>query len=177
VNEANLHRHLTDEQFTDLLLGTVPPVVAAHLEACSICKEEAAQVSTAIGSFEAESRLWAERRAATRPAIEPTRRPVWSGSWLPRPASLAAAVAVVVVAAFGISHRGSGTGAPAEGTEQAVAAPPAQPVPASTLQADNQLLTAIDGELRWNDQSPAGVYGLKSDTRAARAKHAAEVSN
>jgi hypothetical protein len=183
VNEPNLDPHLTDEQFTELLLGAVPPSVAAHLECCAVCKREAAQISTAIGSFEAESRLWAERRAATRPALQPTHMPGWAASWLPRPAALATAVvivAVVIVGAFGISHRiAKPTAAPAEGSGQAVVSEvqPIQPVPTSTLQADNELLSAIDGELRWNDQSPATVYGLKSETHAAQARHAAEVSN
>ena len=70
--KSHLANHLTDEQFADLLLGANPAAVQAHLKACSACAEEADRVAGAIGSFEQQqTRLWAERRAATSPMLTP----------------------------------------------------------------------------------------------------------
>ena len=88
--------HLTDAQFTDLLLGTIPHAVTAHLEACPQCAEEAHRVSGAIGSFAQQSQLWAERRAAARPMLQPACQPLLS--WLDRPAAWSAAAATLVLA-------------------------------------------------------------------------------
>jgi hypothetical protein len=49
--------HLSDTEFTDLFLGSIPPSVTGHLETCATCAEEARRVSGAILSFERESRL------------------------------------------------------------------------------------------------------------------------
>ena len=101
--------HLTDEQFTDLLLGTSPAAVTAHLSACPQCAQEAQRVSGAIGSFAQQSRLWAERRAAAAPPLHardwqpafpwlhiPTSPQAWAASGSP----------VALALGIGISLRG-----------------------------------------------------------------------
>jgi hypothetical protein len=51
--------------------------------------------------------------------------------------------------------------APGDSVEQVSAVPNAARVTPSKLKADNQLLSAIDGELR-ADAAPESLYGLKS---------------
>src|ERR1700757_1127786 len=93
--------HLTDEQFAGLLLGANPAAVRAHLKACSACAEEADRVAGAIGSFEQQTRLWAERRAATSPMLLPV--PASAFAWLLRPQAWTAAVlAIALAAGFGV---------------------------------------------------------------------------
>ena len=58
--------HLSDEQFMELLMGGSTAQVQAHLAECAECRAEAERVGGAIGDFSEQSRLWAERRAATR---------------------------------------------------------------------------------------------------------------
>lgn len=156
--------HLTDAQFTELLLGTNPPAVRAHLDACPQCAKEAEQVSGAITGFEQQSRLWAERRAASSSALTPGRES--ASSWLHRPqAWTAAALALALATGIGISVRHN------QPVQRAAAAAPApttpQPSPA-TLKADNDLLTAIDGELRADDSTSASVYGLTTASHSSR---------
>jgi hypothetical protein len=165
--------HLTDEQFTDLLLGTSPSTVRAHLKECAQCSQEAERVSGAIAGFEQQSRLWAERRAAALPALQDDRRPGFA--WIDRPqAWAAAALTVVLGVGIGVSlhqdHRLA--------LQQTVApVQPATVVSPATLKEDNELLSAIDGELRADESTAASVYGLTAATHGARNKSAKRMSN
>jgi hypothetical protein len=167
--------HLTDEQFTDLLLGTSPSSVRAHLKACPQCAEEAARVSGAIGSFAEQTRLWAERHAASHPVLVPQRQPVFE--WLHRPSAwTAAALAFALAAGIGVSVRNQHT-RPIQ--QQAVVAKPAAvpQVSPATIQADNELLSAIDGELRADESTSASAYGLDTNSRSTRTRASKRVSD
>jgi hypothetical protein len=158
--------HLTDAQFTDLLLGTPPPAVREHLNACTQCAAEAERVSGAIGSFRQHSSLWAERRAATRPPAHLPHR-TSAFAWLHRPqAWTAASLAIALAVGIGVSVHNAHT---RNAQQQPVAQvqPSAQLSPA-TLKADNELLSAIDGELREDESTPASVYGLNTASHRAR---------
>jgi hypothetical protein len=176
--------HLTDEQFTGLLLGTIPPAVSAHLKACPRCAEEAERVSGAIASFEQQSRAWAERRAASRPSNGFDRKPAFV--WLQiagRPQVwVAASLAIALAAGIGagirtelrISHRDdlAQTVVP-----QPVKAQPAAAVTPATLKADNELLSAIDGELSAEAAPSPSVYGLTAGDHPARSRAAKRIAN
>jgi len=167
--------HLTDDQFTELLLGAIPPQVAAHLKQCAHCAEEAERVSAAIGSFEHESRIWAERRAASLP-MPPARQPMLT--WLPARAGWASATAAVaLVLGVGALHFRGAVGVRPGVTPAIATAQPAAEVSPATLQADNALLAAIDGELRESDALPSSAYGLKLDSNAGRVKPGKRMSN
>jgi hypothetical protein len=162
--QSHLTNHLTDEQFADLLLGANPAAVQAHLKACSACAEEADSVAGAIGSFELQTRVWAERRAATSPILTPTSSPAFA--WLHRPqAWTAAALAIALAAGFGIAARNHH--APAAQT-QVAKVQPTPVVSPSTLKSDNELLSAIDGELRADESTPAIAYGLNTSAHGVR---------
>jgi hypothetical protein len=171
--------HLTDAQFTDLLLGTIPPDVIAHLETCPHCAEEAQRVSGALGSFAQQSRLWAERRAAARPAQTPTRQApfVWLG--VPPVAWLAATL--ILAAGIGLFHRAQ---RPFSAPQQVAAIQSASQghaaaatVTPATLKADNALLSAINGELSANAAPSASAYGLTASHRSTRSQPASGISN
>jgi len=167
--------HLDDEQFTDLLLGATSPSISAHLKVCAQCQEEADRVSSAIGSFEQQSRLWAEREAATHPRIA-ARRPAYA--WLLNPAPAWAAAAVVIALIFGLVLRSSHSdfGHPSQANPAVATVQPAAVSPA-TLDADNALLAAIDGELHADDVPSSSDYGLTLSERPTRGKSARRVSN
>ena len=172
--------HLTDAQFSDLLLGATPAPVRAHLEACPQCSAEAERVSLAIGSFEQQSRLWAERGAASQPILVSHRQPAFS--WLHRPpAWTAAALAVALAAGIGVAVRNDipsvHKGHPQAVQQQLATAQPAPPVSPATLKADNALLSAIDGELRADESAPAALYGLTATSRGPRARAPKRIAN
>jgi hypothetical protein len=176
-SERQFSGHLTDEQFTELLLGATSPSISAHLKVCKQCSEEAERVSGAIGSFEQQSRLWAERETAARPRIE-ARRPAYawlSPAWLSSgPAWAAAAAAVALVFGLLFHSAGGGSSQPRPEIAMATAQPVATP---STLQSDNALLAAIEGELRTEDAPSANAYGLESGVRTNHARPGKRVRN
>lgn len=170
--------HLTDDQFTDLLLGAVPPDVAAHLAVCARCEQEAAQVSGAIGSFEQQSRLWAERRAWSTPLHSavpaPLRTRMQAGLRLPRASSAwyAAAASLVLALGIGLAHRAApGPTLPAAAHQAAVDVTP------SRLIEDNALLSAIDGELSAEAAPLAAMYSLNLNQHHGRARTAKGIAN
>jgi len=180
--------HLTDAQFTDLLLGAIPAQVASHLEACGQCAEEVERVSGAIGSFEQQSRLWAERRVAAQPMRAPGRQTLLA--WLNVPGGRAAwagaALAIVLVAGIGIGigigHRGGQTAALRRDQRPVAALLPgpaasAPEVPTATLKADNALLSAIDGDLSAEAAPSPSAYGLTVGRSPARARPAKGIPN
>jgi hypothetical protein len=168
----NQQSHLSDEQFSDLLCGANSPAIKAHLEACAQCAEEADKFSLALGSFEQQSRLWAERRAASQPILVSHRQPAFP--WLHRPqAWTAAALAIALAAGIGVAVRNDVSGhkdQPRVAQQQIATSKPAPAVSQATLKADNELLSAIDGELRSDASAPAAMYGLTSTSRSARAR-------
>lgn len=167
----NQHQHLTDEQFTDLLLGASPASVQAHLRSCAQCAAEAERVSAAIGSFQQQSRLWAERRAATLPAVQPKSAPAF---WPLRPQAWAAAALVLAIAAgFGVAVREHH----AHGAKVEVATNQSAPqVAPATLKSDNELLAAINVELNADDSTPASVYSLTAARHGNHAQSARKMS-
>jgi len=188
--------HLSDEQFTGLLLGTISPAVGAHLKVCAQCAEEAERVSGAIASFEQESRAWAERRAASRPSLGQDRQPVFA--WLQlagrSQAWTAAALAIVLAVGIGAGVRTgigtgnrTGTGVSHQEDRAAAAAPAAVPqvakakaaavVTPASLKADNELLSAIDGELSAEAAPSASAYGLTVSIHPAGSRAAKRISN
>jgi hypothetical protein len=169
----NQQSHLSDAQFSDLLLGANPPAVRAHLEACPQCSEEAERVSLAIGNFEQQSRLWAERRAASQPILASHRQPAFP--WLHRPqAWTAAALAIALAAGIGVTARNDHQRAV---PQQVAMTQPAPAVSPATLKADNELLSAIDGELRADESTPATMYGLTVTSHGVHARAPKRISN
>ena len=176
--------HLTDEQFADLLLGSESASVQAHLKACSQCVSEADRLSGAIGDFNTQSRLWAERQAAVRPILSPDRQSAFT--WLHRPqAWAAAALAVALAAGIGVSAlRDHTRAAQTIATQSSIAqsadaqAQPAAQVTPATLKADNELLSAIDGELQAVDEStPASEYRLSTTSNEDMTKQTKRTTN
>jgi hypothetical protein len=181
----NQFTHLTDEQFADLLLGASPAAVTEHLGACPRCAQEAQRVSGAIGSFAQQSRLWAERRAASlsahSPEHDPGRQPAFPWLHIPtRPqAWTVAGLAVALALGIGISLRIDHL-RPAEprgGQQVAAKLQPAAVVSPTILKSDNALLTAIDGELRADDSTTSGMYGLSGSSRGVHSRSAKRTSN
>jgi hypothetical protein len=171
VEQSHLTNHLTDEQFADLLLGSNPAAVQAHLKACSACAEEADRVAGAIGSFEQQTRLWAERRAAATPVL--TSAPSRAFPWLHRPqAWTGAALTLALAAGFGVAARNHHASESSTQNAKVQATPRVTP---STLKADNALLYAIDGELRADESTPAIAYGLNTPSHGVHTRQTKRV--
>jgi hypothetical protein len=141
--------HLTDDQFAELVSGAPPASARSHLAGCPACAAEAAEFRNAVTGFSQQSKLWAERRTATHPALNAS--PLPALTWTMRTTGLAAALlALIVTVGVNIERHQAG---PLATSQQDVHTIAAAPVSAATLKADNDLLSAIDGELRVTDST------------------------
>jgi hypothetical protein len=186
--QADCNLHLSDEQFTELLLGEIPVGAQAHLLTCAQCSDEAERVLDAIGDFAQQSRLWAERRTASWPIPVVDRRIALGGrfhlpAWMLRSQAqlrpqmwLVAALTLALVSGGGFSlHRGY-----VSSVQRAVAIAPVSQsaaVAPATLKADNELLSAIDGELRADESASASQYGLDVSSSVGRNRTAKRIAN
>lgn len=168
--------HLSDEHFAGLLFGSASSEVRAHLEECAQCALEAERVGTAIGSFESDSRLWAERHAATTPVVYPARQPI--PAWLQVPTAWAvAAVAMVIATTVGLPRMGYRSAPAASNAAMVSTASVRAEVPAATIKSDNELLSAIDGKLSAGDTPSAQFYGLQGEELGVQGSTSHEVAD
>jgi hypothetical protein len=134
--------HLSDEQFTELLMGGSPARVQAHLQECAKCRAEAERVGGAIGDFSEQSRMWAERRAAERPLRTAERAPRAAEresvlAWLVRPQAWAgAALAIALAVGIGMTMEREHSRTAQADAAKAQAGVAAARVEATTAQAE-----------------------------------------
>jgi anti-sigma factor RsiW len=158
--------HLSDAQFTEILLGTESTSTQAHLRVCSRCTEEAAHVAGAVGDFKSQSKLWAERRSATHVPVTAHRNRESSWSRRPQAWTAAALVALLAVGA-GLTIHKEHPSPPSSGVAQTRKLTSVSP---ATLKADNDLLTAIDGELQADDSTSVSAYMPSANSQTNRTK-------
>lgn len=165
--------HLTEDELDGVLIEGATPQVAAHLASCESCQQRFDQVAQPLASFRAVSLAWSERRSATLPvAVTPQPSAAWGRrlGWIGATAA-AALLVVLAPARFGDAHPAAGPSvsagpvavvagtpqAPAQQQTASVAAPslPSHRHSQRQLDADNQMLAAIDRELELSQQTLA----------------------
>jgi anti-sigma factor RsiW len=143
---SHLNPHLSDDQFSDLLIGDCSLEVRRHVDACPQCQNEFKLVQSAIDGFGATSLQWAEEREPR--SISPSSQLFFQcrslGTW--------AAAALLAAAVLFEVHQGWTVGTPvANNVEtQAVESP-------ADVAGDNRLMMAIDQEIRWQAKSPLSL--------------------
>jgi hypothetical protein len=160
-------RHLTDEQFTELLAGDYPFDASRHLHECAQCRWEFNQVQASIADFGSFAIEWAEQRASVSiPAPS-----AFARAWQPRSAWAAAAVLAAAVL-FGLHQ------------EKRIQPPGAITVanihPAHSEQEvaeDNQLMMAIDKEIHWQAESPVAGDSLVESGRRPHSQAPGRLAN
>jgi hypothetical protein len=141
-------QHLTDEQFTELLLGEYCIEASRHMEMCAECRSEFERVQTSIEDFGTLGLLWAQQRPAPRVCTP------WLRGWHAVGTRTAAAVLLAAVL-FGTYQE--------KRMEPPVADSAATATPAcseSEVADDNRLMMAIDNEIRWQADSPVAGRNL-----------------
>ncbi len=157
----HLVKHLTDEQFSELIAGqSATQDALAHLNACEDCQAELQAVSSGIQQFRTFSLLWAELQAPKRVPV-PSPWAVRFGG-IPR-WSMAAAALVIVGAAVGI-HQEKKT---VPEVQMVVVADTATAPSSSVLAEDNRLLMSIDQELSSEVRPPVPVSELQVQAGSA----------
>lgn len=162
-------QHLTDEQFSDLLVGEAGGDAASHLDSCPACNRELALLRSAVSDLRGFSQRWAEERAAR--IVSPSR---WTLGWHRLPAwgtavSLLFCGLAVGMHFQGITHSSSaGISQP-----QTLASAPSD----DELAEDNQLLRSINQELSRQVRPQVPASELSVSTKNVGHAVLREVSN
>jgi hypothetical protein len=154
--------HVTDEEFTALLVGDYAGDASEHLRGCLRCRQELGRVQASLEDFSSLSLEWAEERAA-RSISTPS---ALLRDWQTASAFTAVAATVLAAAALvGVRHDPVTT-APAPVAIARAQAPDSD----AQVANDNRLLMAIDGEIRWQAEAPISVEDLATPAGRARAR-------
>jgi len=99
--------HLSEEQLSEWISGTVGSDVRRHLETCAICRREAEGLKQALGGFRDSIRATAEAYKAPWRAPAQSERPAWRRFMAQRwaYAVVMAAILVVSVILLRVDHR------------------------------------------------------------------------
>jgi hypothetical protein len=164
-----IDRHLTDEEFSELLGGSAGADPQAHVQACARCHAELETLRHSLGSFHELGMLWAEAEAPRRIRV-PLHR--WQ-RWPLQSFSLVSATLIVAcLVLFGVRGRHFEAG-PAPHPASAAA-----PVSEQTsLAEDNQLMVSIDRELSANVELPVPVQDLRLSAGVRHRHSAASMEN
>lgn len=117
--------HLTDEQFSDYVLGLASAEVEAHIAQCPPCYAEVAELKSSIATFSSASHMWSASQPA--PSLGAMRRKALLYSMRPV-AGFAMAVVAVISVAIPVGRSQREAARPAEVQTAAVAAPAAPQV-------------------------------------------------
>ena len=160
--------HLSEDEIDDQLIGDLAAAPAAHLDACALCTHRVAQAKDPIASFQSLTLAWSERRSATLPVPNrSTNRPLWQrrAAWVTACSALAIGIAFTNVGRQASLTPGLHVAQVQPAVPQATAVVSAAAVapatsdtaasPAEQISADNQMLQAIDAEIRTVPNSSA----------------------
>jgi hypothetical protein len=155
--------HLTNDQFSDLLIGAPGRDCELHLAECAYCRAELEKFSASVGLFSSTSLAWSE----TRPAAAAQAASRWQNMrWAYAPVGWALAVSVAImvgVPAWRADH-------PAPAPYSAVNSPASIEDSPADIARDNALLESVNVALNTNEDSPLPEYrlagGSRSDARA-----------
>jgi len=152
--------HLTEEEFSDYLLGLSTASTRTHLLECAHCREEMESFGVSLASFNQASLAWSREQAAThpihikaQPAAGRWPRPYWQAGWAGLAAAAVLTFAVALPVALMHEHAAHPAGASAPET---IAAQPQED--AAVIADDNQMMTAIDAEISQPDISPVESF-------------------
>lgn len=133
-------KHLTDEQFTDLLLGLDEAGSAAsHLAVCGHCRQELTRVEQTMGMMREASMDWSRQRVAAMPQPQPGFLARFGLTFRPA-AGIAMAAALAIAVSVPFLTRDD------HAPQQAVQHK-SPVISAEQLAADNELLAAINQEI------------------------------
>ena len=166
--------HLTDDQFTALLLedaaeGSAGAQLALHLEACEHCRRELSAVQSSMRSFNelgmAWARLEAPRRVRTpsRLALHLGLQPTWSAG--------IAGMTIAALMAVGLTSYNLRTDRVR--LQSSTSVTPSN----EEIAGDNQLLESISRELRYDASPVVSASDLEAPSRTRATHSQAPVMN
>lgn len=144
--------HLSDEQFSELLIGgSLTEDGRRHLSECEACRHEAEKFTDSVGMFRSTSLAWSEtkqkkaRRIVAGQAVRLRLAPI---GW-----ALAAALVIVVGVPTWNDHHEN-----AQVSSSSARSGPADS--AAEIASDNQLMQSVNLALNTSEASPVAEYHL-----------------
>jgi hypothetical protein len=150
--------HITQEEMTELLMGTRTSTLDCHLRACAECREEFERVKSSLALFRTASHAWTESLASKTSEMQqlislPRARTSYASWW--KLAAVMAVLLIVFAAAYRIKHT-SGNDNTAKGTTpNAVIAESSQnQIAQDQIAQDNELLAQVNSEISESVPTP-----------------------
>jgi len=152
--------HLTDEQFSGLLLGDDLDIAArAHLLDCTLCRQEAEKFTSSVNLFSKTSLAWADTKPAKRSLLPVFRSREKRAMFTPLVWALAATLLVIIEFPAWNHNRNR--------QSESSVAQTAGGDSAAQVAEDNQLLQSVNVVLSSNEGSPLPESRLADYARPA----------
>lgn len=162
-------RHLSDEEFEQLLAGETGQVAAtAHLRECPTCRRELDLLRSSVSDLRDLSLVWAEQRGVR---IHPPSRTAMLWQSIPK-WGLAAAALLLCSVGVGVHVHSAAANATAQVSQYQPTAPTDH-----ELAQDNQLLQSIDDELHPQIRAQVSASDLAGSSQTVRRNISQEVVN
>ena len=161
-----MNTHLSEEEFTERLLGMGSSKAEAHLAECGACREEMARVGAALGMYREAAVEWSERRPvgerlSARMAGKGRKS---ANAWMPVAGWAVAAGLVVAIGVPVMRHVEDGRQAEASITVAGATGP----VSADAISQDNAMMGEINAAIEQPDISPVHEYKIEAKAKGRR---------
>jgi predicted anti-sigma-YlaC factor YlaD len=155
--------HITQDEMTELLMGTRTSTLDCHLQACAECREELERVKSSLALFRTASHAWSESLGSEVSEMQPVlslpraRRihASWGeASWW-KLAAVAAVLLIVFAAAYRIKRTSVNDNTAKGTTPNAVVAESSQnQIAQDQIAQDNELLAQVNSEISESVPTP-----------------------
>jgi predicted anti-sigma-YlaC factor YlaD len=151
--------HLTDDQFTECVIGAPNAESEAHLLTCADCRQELNRFNASVGDFSRATLAWSEAQPAVSlraASLSQSRHPMFvHARWA------LAAVFLLIVGVPVVWHGNHSTTVPADTAAVSAAAPDDSD---AQIAQDNQLMQSVNVAIG-RAPSPFQEYGLQESRR------------
>jgi hypothetical protein len=144
--------HITQEEMTELLMGTRTSTLDCHLQACAECRDELERVKSSLALFRTASHAWSERAASKtsemQQVISLPRATSYASWW--KLAAVAAVLLIVFAAAYRIKRTSPNGNTAKVTTPSTITTESSQ----NQIAQDNELLAQVNSEISESVPTP-----------------------
>jgi predicted anti-sigma-YlaC factor YlaD len=144
--------HITQEEMTELLMGTRTSTLDCHLQACVECREELERVKSSLALFRTASHAWSENRAEETSELQQVislpRARTYASWW--KLAAVTAVLLMVFAAAYRIERTSINNNIVRVTTPNAAIVESSQ----DQIAQDNELLAQVNSEISESVPTP-----------------------
>jgi predicted anti-sigma-YlaC factor YlaD len=147
-----MRAHITQEEMTELLIGTRTSTLDCHLQACAECREELERMKSSLALFRTASHAWSETVAGEVSEIQQVlslpRARTYASWW--KLAAVTAVLLVVFIAAYRVERTSVNNNTVRVTTPSGEIAESSQ----DQIAQDNELLAQVNSEISESVPTP-----------------------